>query len=151
MIIPNDDVLSRSDTLDGRFAQMLRERLKLMNLPVGSRTVKRVFTKSLADFNDRVKPDFRNNGQVWNVDVGIESEFPGAGIKDGYIAFSNEDIYACFEPVLTRILKLTQDQIASVQRSHKIVKVNRLPARKKPWVLTIHFSEYHHRRRIRTS
>jgi len=48
------------------------------------------------DFENRIKADFRNNNQKWAVDVGIEAEFPEAGIEEGYMTFTNEEILQCF-------------------------------------------------------
>jgi len=36
------------------------------------------------EFDNRIKNDFRNNGQKWAVDVGIEAEIPEADIEEGY-------------------------------------------------------------------
>jgi hypothetical protein len=71
-----------------------------MKLPDSSKTAGRVYAKCIMDFENRIKADFRNNGQKWAVDVGIEAEFPEAGIEEGYMTFTNEEILQCFEPVV---------------------------------------------------
>ena len=43
-----------------------------MKLPDGSKTAGKVYAKCIMDFENRIKADFRNNGQKWAVDVGIE-------------------------------------------------------------------------------
>lgn len=80
-----------------------------MGLPNGSKTAGRVYAKCIMDFENRIKGDFRNNGQKWAVDVGIESEWPEAGIEEEYMCFNNEEILICFEPVVNRILELTRN------------------------------------------
>lgn len=94
-----------------------------MNLPDGSKTAGRVYAKGIVDFDSRIKSDFRNNGQKWAVDVGIEAEFPEADIEEGYMVFNNEEILICFEPVVDRILELIRNQIFAVQRQNKQLQV----------------------------
>jgi hypothetical protein len=79
------------------------------------------------DFENRIKGDFRNNGQKWAVDVGIELEWPEAGIEEGYMCFNNEEILMCFEPVVNRILELTRNQIIAIQAQNRSVKVSICP------------------------
>nr|RBQ98401.1 hypothetical protein FVER53263_11992 [Fusarium verticillioides] len=43
---------------------------------------------------------FRNNGQEWDIDVAIKAEFPEAGIKGGFMTYTNDEILSCFQPVL---------------------------------------------------
>jgi len=75
------------------------------------------------DFENRIKADFRNNGSKWAVDVGIEAEFPEAGIEEGYMSFSNEEILQCFEPVVNRILELVRNQIIAIQAQNRALQV----------------------------
>jgi len=53
------------------------------------------------------------------VDVGIEAEFPEAGIEEGYMTFTNEEILQCFEPVVNRILELVRNQIIAIQAQNR--------------------------------
>jgi hypothetical protein len=76
------------------------------------------------DFENRIKADFRNDGQKWAVDVGIDAEFPEAGIEDGYMIFSNEEILQCFEPVMNRILELVRNQIIAIEAQNRPLKVS---------------------------
>ncbi|KAI7971307.1 hypothetical protein EIK77_007361 [Talaromyces pinophilus] len=87
-----------STALNRNFSNILRARIRKMNLPDGSRTAGRVYAKCIMDFENRIKADFRNNGQKWAVDVGIEADYPDAGIEEGYMTFTNEEILQCFEP-----------------------------------------------------
>ena len=88
-----------------------------------SRISSKVFARCFKDFDDRIKHDFRNDGQQWAVDVGIEAEFPEADIEGGYMTFTNEEILRCFEPVVNRILELTRIQITAVQAQGKNIQV----------------------------
>lgn len=94
-----------------------------MRLPEGSKTVGRVYAKAIMDFDKRIKDEFRNNGQKWAVDVGIESVWPEAGIDEGYMVFTNDEIQKCFEPVIERILELMKNQVLAVQSQYKTLGV----------------------------
>ncbi|TQB68523.1 hypothetical protein MPDQ_003350 [Monascus purpureus] len=95
-----------STALNRNFSNILRAKIRKMKLPDGSKTAGRVYAKCIMDFENRIKADFRNNGQKWAVDLGIESDFPEANIEEGYMTFTNEEILQCFEPVVNRILEL---------------------------------------------
>lgn len=117
---------SGSTALNRNFSNILRAKIRKMRLPDGSRTAGRVYAKCIMDFENRIKADFRNNGQRWAVDVGIEAEFPEAGIEEGYMTFTNEEILQCFEPVVNNILELVRNQIISIQAHNKSLQVIKL-------------------------
>ncbi|KAJ9320746.1 hypothetical protein DTO027B3_8215 [Paecilomyces variotii] len=108
-----------STTLNRNFSNILRAKIRKMKLPDGSRTAGRVYAKCIMDFENRIKADFRNNGQKWAVDVGIESDYPEAGIEEGFMTFTNEEILQCFEPVVNRILELIRNQIIAIQAQNR--------------------------------
>ncbi|KAH7009814.1 hypothetical protein EDB80DRAFT_414451 [Ilyonectria destructans] len=108
-----------STALNRNFSDLLRKKLRKMRLPEGSKTVGRVYAKAIMDFDKRIKDDFRNNGQKWAVDVGIESVWPEADIDEGYMVFTNDEIQKCFEPVIGRILELMKNQVLAVQSQYK--------------------------------
>jgi hypothetical protein len=112
-----------STALNRNFSNILRAKIRKMKLPDGSKTAGRVYAKCIMDFENRIKADFRNNGQKWAVDVGIEAEFPDAGIEEGYMTFTNEEILQCFEPVVNRILELVRNQIIAIQAQNKMLQV----------------------------
>lgn len=112
-----------STALNRNFSNILRAKIRKMKLPDGSRTAGRVYAKCIMDFENRIKADFRNNGQKWAVDVGIEAEFPEAGIEEGYMTFTNEEILQCFEPVVNRILELVRNQIIAIQAQNRSLQV----------------------------
>ncbi|KAI4129947.1 MAG: hypothetical protein LQ347_003563 [Umbilicaria vellea] len=111
-----------STALNRNFSNILRAKIRKMKLPDGSRTAGRVYAKCIMDFENRIKADFRNNGQKWAVDVGIEAEFPEAGIEEGYMTFTNEEILQCFEPVVNRILELVRNQIIAIQAQNRMLQ-----------------------------
>ena len=115
-----------STALNRNFSNILRAKIRKMKLPDGSKTAGKVYAKCIMDFENRIKADFRNNGQKWAVDVGIEAEFPEAGIEEGYMTFTNEEILQCFEPVVNRILELVRNQIIAIQAQNRLLQVSLL-------------------------
>ncbi|CAG8889626.1 unnamed protein product [Penicillium nalgiovense] len=111
-----------STALNRNFSNILRAKIRKMKLPDGSRTAGKVYAKCIMDFENRIKADFRNNGQKWAVDVGIEADFPDAGIEEGYMTFMNEEILQCFEPVVNRILELVRNQIIAIQAQNRLLQ-----------------------------
>ncbi|KIH91506.1 hypothetical protein SPBR_01323 [Sporothrix brasiliensis 5110] len=111
-----------STALNRNFSNILRTKIRKMKLPDGSKMAGRVYAKCIMDFENRIKADFRNNGQKWAVDVGIEAEFPEAGIEEGYMTFTNEEILQCFEPVVNRILELVRNQIIAIQAQNRTLQ-----------------------------
>lgn len=112
-----------STALNRNFSNVLRAKIKRMQLPDGSRTAGRVYAKCIMDFENRIKADFRNNGSKWAVDVGIEAEFPEANIEEGFMTFSNDEILQCFDPVVNRILELVRNQIVAIQATNQSLQV----------------------------
>ncbi|CZR38248.1 uncharacterized protein FPRO_06561 [Fusarium proliferatum ET1] len=97
-----------------RFAQMARTKIKRMRLPDSSRLARRVFGKCIDDFEDRILSEFRNNGQEWDIDVAVEAEFPDAGIKNGFMTYTNDEILSCFQPVIDGITTMMAHAIGEV-------------------------------------
>ncbi|KAF4470737.1 hypothetical protein FALBO_2338 [Fusarium albosuccineum] len=112
-----------STSLNRIFSNVLRTKIRAMKLPDGSKTAGRVYAKAIMDFENRIKTDFRNNGQKWAVDVGIEADFLEANIEDGYMVFTNNEIISCFEPVIDRILEMLRHQIDEVWKTGRILQV----------------------------
>ncbi|KAF2815673.1 uncharacterized protein BDZ99DRAFT_432368 [Mytilinidion resinicola] len=104
-----------SNAVNRNFSNILRGKIRKMGLPDGSKTAGKIYAKSIMEFENRIRTDFRNNGQKWAADVGIEAEFPEAGIEEGYMTFTNEEILASFEPVVERIFSLINNQIIAIQ------------------------------------
>lgn len=94
-----------------------------MNFASGSKTVGRIYAECIMDFENRIRLDFKNSGQKRVVDIGVEVEFPDLGLEDGYMVVTNDEILACFDPVINRILELVGDQITAVQSKNKVLQV----------------------------
>jgi len=95
-----------------------------MNLPDSKRgKTGKIYGKSILDFENRIKGDFRNNGQKWATDVGIVRDSPEADIEEGYMVFTNEEILLCFEPVFNRIIEMIRNQITAIQACHRSLEV----------------------------
>jgi len=108
-----------STMLSRNFSNILHAKIRKMKLPDGSKTAGKVYAKCITDFENRIKANFRNNGQNWAVDVGIEKEYPDAGIEEGFMSFTNEEILQCFEPIVNRILELVRNQIIAIQAQNR--------------------------------
>jgi hypothetical protein len=113
-----------SMALNHNFSNILRAKIRKMNLPEGSKTTARIYAKCVMDFENRIKADFRNDGQKWAVDVGIDMAYPEADIEDGYMTFTNEEILQCFELVVNRILELVRNQIFSIEAQNRPLQVS---------------------------
>ncbi|KAG9501613.1 hypothetical protein J7337_007304 [Fusarium musae] len=96
------------------FAEIVRTRVSRMRLPNSSRTANKVYTKCVSDFEERIMPDFRNSGQEWDIDVALETEFPEAGIKGGYMTYTNGEILSCFQPVMDDITAMMTSVIGDI-------------------------------------
>lgn len=102
---------------------MVRTKIKRMRLPDGSRLARRVFGKCIDDFEDRILSDFRNNGQEWDIDVAVEAEFPDAGIKNGFMTYTNDEILSCFQPVMDGITTMIAHAIGDVFKTGNVLEV----------------------------
>jgi hypothetical protein len=95
-----------STALNRNFSNILRAKIRKMKLPDGSKTAGKVYAKCIMDFENRIKADF-----------------PDAGIEEGYMTFTNEEILQCFEPVVNRILELVRNQIIAIQAQNRSLQV----------------------------
>ncbi|KAF5626104.1 hypothetical protein F52700_8820 [Fusarium sp. NRRL 52700] len=66
--------------------------------------------------------EFRNNGQEWDIDVALETEFAEAGIKDGYMTYTNEDVLCCIKPVIDNIAAMMVQVIGDVLESSNVLE-----------------------------
>jgi hypothetical protein len=134
--------------LNRNFSNILKPRIRLTRLPDSSKTMGRIYAKCILEFENRIKNDFRNNGQKWAVDIGIEAEFPEAGIEEEFMIFNNEEILMCFEPVVNRILKLITNQIIAIQGQNRSLKVSICPILLLARTSNATFAEYNHYRAL---
>ncbi|KAK2684677.1 hypothetical protein QWA68_016562 [Fusarium oxysporum] len=88
------------------FSHILREKIQKMKLPDGHKTAGRIYVTATREFENQIKPRFHDSGQKWLIDVGTETDYPEADIKDGDMIFTNEEILSCFRPATTRILEM---------------------------------------------
>lgn len=81
-----------STALNRNSPNVTRSRIRLMYLLDGSVIAGKVYSESIKDFENRIKSGFTNNGQKWAVDVVVEADPPEAGIEEGYITFTYDEI-----------------------------------------------------------
>lgn len=81
----------------------------------------------MIEFEHRIKGNFGNSGADWPIEVGtgLEDVFPNAGIREGYMTFSNEDILSCFQPVVVRIIDLIKKQIGQLNAQNRFLQARR--------------------------
>ncbi|RKL21866.1 hypothetical protein BFJ68_g2176 [Fusarium oxysporum] len=118
----NDTRLSPT-LISQKFAEIVRTKIDRMRLPDGSKTARKVYAKCIGDFERRIMIEFRNSGQEWNIDVAIETEFPEAGIKEGYMTFTNDEILSCFQPVTDGITAMMAYTMGEVFKTGNIIQV----------------------------
>lgn len=116
-----------STVLNRNFSNLLRAKIRKMKIPVPSKA----YARCIIDFEKRIKSNFKNDGQkwavdvgMWAVDVGVEAKFSEAGIEEGCMIFTNDEILQCFDPVVNRIVELVQNQITAVQAQKRSLQVN---------------------------
>ncbi|ENH67834.1 hypothetical protein FOC1_g10005259, partial [Fusarium oxysporum f. sp. cubense race 1] len=105
-----------------KFAEIVRTKIDRMRLPDGSKTARKVYAKCIGDFERRIMLEFRNNGQEWDIDVAIETEFPEAGIKEGYMTYTNDEILSCFQPVTDGITAMMAYTMGEVFKTGNIIQ-----------------------------
>lgn len=82
-----------------------------------------MYLKCLVDFENRIKAGFCNNGNIWAIDVGLDTDYPEAKIEEGYMMFTDEEILGCLTPVVERILELVGNQIIAIQSENRNLQV----------------------------
>ncbi|KAK2813712.1 hypothetical protein FQN50_000110 [Emmonsiellopsis sp. PD_5] len=112
-----------STKVNHHFCNTLRARLHNAKLLGDSDTAKimtasRIYAKNLVEFENLIKTDFCNDGKPWAVDCGTDKDYPEANIEAGYMMWTNEQILACFEPVVSRVIRLIKDKIIAIQTTH---------------------------------
>ncbi|KAF4451643.1 hypothetical protein F53441_5322 [Fusarium austroafricanum] len=98
------------------FGSIVRAKVRRMRLPDGTRTAAKAYSRCIADFERRIMPEFRHNGEEWAIDVGITMDFPEADISDGFMTYTNDEISECFQPVTDGIGNMLIDAISEVFR-----------------------------------
>ena len=116
-------MMFRSLAVSRNFSHILREKIQKMKLPDGHKTAGRIYVTATREFENQIKPRFHDSGQKWLIDVGTETDYPEADIKDGDMIFTNEEILSCFRPATTRILEMVSHQIYQVWNLNKFIRV----------------------------
>ena len=57
------------------------------------------------------------------MDISVDSNFSEPEVDEGYIFFKNEQILACFNPVLDRGIEVANSQITEIKRRGGSLKV----------------------------
>jgi hypothetical protein len=120
-----------STILNKNFSIMVRSKIRKTGLLADSKLLGKIYAKAIMDFEKRIKDDFRNTQPKWAIDIGFELEFPEADIEEGYLVFSNAEVYSCFEDFIEGILRTVKHEIQSTYSfgNNKSPKVRILDAR----------------------
>ncbi|KAJ0418451.1 hypothetical protein BJY00DRAFT_179334 [Aspergillus carlsbadensis] len=60
------------------------------------------------------QPPSEDLSGFWVADVGVEIDCPEADLTEGYMSFSEDEVYSCFDFAVERTLELVKEQIAAV-------------------------------------
>lgn len=112
-----------STAVNRNFSILLRDRISKMRLDEGSKIAQKVHLKCLQDFETRIKTHFRNNGNAWAIDLGLGKDYLEAGIVEGYMMFTDEEILECFKPVVERVTGLVRSQIIDILSGNRHLQV----------------------------
>lgn len=115
-----------------RFMSIVESKIKKLGLSDLTMAKSRLRARCRLQFERHIKLEFgRHDFQpppgiprgVWAAYVGGDAEFPEADLEEGYMMFSNEEIYSCFDPVVDRTIELIENQIAAVRAQNKGLQV----------------------------
>ncbi|OBT68478.1 hypothetical protein VE03_02784 [Pseudogymnoascus sp. 23342-1-I1] len=115
-----------------RFMSIVDSKIKKMGLSDYNKAKIRVRAKCRSQFEKYVKlefgrPDFHAPPDIprgcWAADVGLEIEIPEADLEEGYMMFSDDEIYSCFDPVIERTMELIGDQVTAVRAQNKGLQI----------------------------
>ncbi|KAI5302178.1 hypothetical protein KEM56_000946, partial [Ascosphaera pollenicola] len=117
---PGSGALVGSAWLNQKFMACVREKLKKAGLDKQDQAkAAKIAAKCVSYFDSTIKGNFLDSGRSFACDVGVETDYPAADIEEGYMNFSNDEILACFEPIVQQILDLVKNQIEMVQAQQK--------------------------------
>jgi hypothetical protein len=86
-----------------------------MKLPHYTSTGAKVYDACLKAFDSYILPEFSNSQQNWCIEgMPDVSDFPEAGIEDGFMILRNDEILLCFEPVSRGMLELMKRQFLNI-------------------------------------
>jgi hypothetical protein len=93
--------------------------LELGEIPGTEKIPGKIFLKNYLEFENRIKPAFRDTGETFSVDLGMGqdfSDYPTAGIKDGHMLWTNREMLQVFTGVVDRNIELIKSQIDAIKR-----------------------------------
>jgi hypothetical protein len=61
------------------------------------------------------QPPSEDLSGFWVADLGVEIDCPEADLTEGYMSFSEDEVYSCFNFAVERTLELVKEQIAAVE------------------------------------
>ena len=59
----------------------------------------------------------------WVADLGVEMDRPEADLVEGYMVFSEDEIYSCFDAVVERTLGLVREQVDAIHEQNEQIQV----------------------------
>ena len=90
---------------------------------------KRAFEKDLLFGEVLGRPDFKfdlppevSNG-FWVADLGVEVDCPEADLVEGYMVFSEDEVYSCFDAAVEMTLGLVREQIDAIHEQNQQIQV----------------------------
>ncbi|KAL2816219.1 hypothetical protein BDW59DRAFT_153354 [Aspergillus cavernicola] len=123
-----------SSEVTRRFMRIANTKIDKVGFPPRGRTkprmryrCKRAFEKDiLVGLTDNKNTSFPLPLEVpsgfWVADLHIETDCPEADLIEGYMFFSEDEIYPCFDAVVARTLELVADQVAAMRGQGKQVQ-----------------------------
>ena len=103
--LPHEQGNGHIEDVDSRFRLLLSSKLAKMKLGKGIAIADQIQLKCLAEFENRIRIDFKNTGKRWAVELDLDEvieDVPDAGFEEGWIVFSNDEILRCFELAVMR-------------------------------------------------
>ncbi|BCS21910.1 Hsp70 family protein [Aspergillus puulaauensis] len=85
---------------------------------------KRAFEKELVFGDTLGRPGFKfelppeMSDGFWVADLGVEMDCPEADLVEGYMVFSEDEVYSCFDAVVERTLGLVREQVQAMQEQN---------------------------------
>ncbi|OJI99714.1 hypothetical protein ASPVEDRAFT_39091 [Aspergillus versicolor CBS 583.65] len=89
---------------------------------------KRAFEKDLLFGDVLGRPEFKFDlppevlDGFWVADLGVEMDCPEANILEGYMVFSEDEIYPCFDAAVERTLGLVREQVDAMHEQNEQIQ-----------------------------
>jgi hypothetical protein len=117
------DYSPRLNTLKNRFDSLIEGKIWETRLYETPAELRNSWMKA---FSGWIHAGFSNNGQSWSVEIfpGSDYDIPGAGIYEGHITFSNEEVLSLFEPVSHGLLELVRRQLLAIWDLRETVQMS---------------------------